>query len=147
MERPVWQQQKPKYTEQFFVNLGPVLDDEPIKVQFSTGYSLSDQQILPSINPKDDYWSHNFILLTSSNNQISKSPIFCLLAWSTLGRDTLQFINWNYATFSNSFYISKKPQNVFSESLKKSKQKFCCKYWGFRIQKFGCSMTWARYVN
>ena len=38
-----------------------------------------------------------------------------------------------------------KPQNVFSESLKKSKQKFSCKYWGFCIRKFGCSMTWARY--
>ena len=33
----------------------------------------------------------------------SESPIFCLLAWSTVGRDTLQFINWNHATFSNSF--------------------------------------------
>ena len=33
----------------------------------------------------------------------SESPIFCLLAWSTVGQDTLQFINWNHATFSNSF--------------------------------------------
>ena len=28
---------------------------------------------------------------------------FCLLAWSTVGRDTLQFIYWNHATFFNSF--------------------------------------------
>ena len=34
---------------------------------------------------------------------------------------------------------------MFSESLKKSKQKFRCKYWGFGIRKFGCLMTWARY--
>ena len=33
----------------------------------------------------------------------SESPIFCLIAWSTVGRDTLQFINWNHETFSNSF--------------------------------------------
>ena len=30
------------------------------------------------------------------------------------------------------------PQNVCSEPLKISKQKFSCKYWGFRIRKFGC---------
>ena len=34
---------------------------------------------------------------------------------------------------------------MFSETLKKSKQKFSCKYWGFGIRKFGFSMTWARY--
>ena len=28
----------------------------------------------------------------------------------------------------------------------KSIQKFSCKYWGFRICEFGCSMTWARYL-
>ena len=28
---------------------------------------------------------------------------FCLLAWSTVGQDTLQFLYWNHATFSNSF--------------------------------------------
>ena len=36
---------------------------------------------------------------------------------------------------------------MFSESLKKSKQKFRCKYWGFGIRKFGCSMTRARCNN
>ena len=41
-----------------------------------------------------------FILSKFTN---SESPIFCLLAWSTVGRDTLRFINWNHATFSNSF--------------------------------------------
>ena len=35
---------------------------------------------------------------------------------------------------------------MFSKSLKKSKQKFHWKYWGFGIRKFGCSMTWARYL-
>ena len=33
----------------------------------------------------------------------SESPIFWLLAWSTVRRNTMQFINWNHATFSNSF--------------------------------------------
>ena len=27
---------------------------------------------------------------------------------------------------------------MFSESLKESKHKFSCKYWGFGIRKFGC---------
>ena len=34
----------------------------------------------------------------------SESPIFCLqLLDQTVGQDTLQFIYWNHATFSNSF--------------------------------------------
>ena len=42
-------------------------------------------------------------VIKTTNFPNSESPIFCLLAWSTVGRDTLQFINWNHATFSNSF--------------------------------------------
>ena len=34
---------------------------------------------------------------------------------------------------------------MFSESLKKSKQKFRCKYSWFEIRKIGCSMMWVRY--
>ena len=47
------------------------------------------------------YYLAHVIKTTKFTN--SESPIFCLLAWSTVGRDTLQFINWNHATFSNSF--------------------------------------------
>ena len=80
-----------------------------------TGYSFSEARVLASINPKVDvrffidstvrvhvdlYLAH-VIKTTKFTN--SESPIFCLLAWSTVGSDTLQFINWNHATFSNSF--------------------------------------------
>ena len=44
------------------------------------------------------------ILLTSSNNQISEFQIRNIyLLDQTVGRDILQFIYWNHATFSNSF--------------------------------------------
>ena len=32
VERPPWDQQKPKYSEQFYVSLGPSVDDTPIPV-------------------------------------------------------------------------------------------------------------------
>ena len=45
------------------------------------------------------------ILLKSSkqtNLRILNPQYFVYFDWSTVGRDTLQFINWNHATFSNS---------------------------------------------
>ena len=71
----------------------------------------TDLHILPVLNflCQTKKW---FSYISRSHHQTTNFPNseswifttkFCLLAWSTVGRDTLQFIYWNQATFSNSF--------------------------------------------
>ena len=63
-------------------------------------FSRIFQPIFLTTKTNDNYLAH---VIDTTKFMNSESPIFCLLAWSTVGRDTLQFINWNHATFSNSF--------------------------------------------
>ena len=79
------------------------------KVTFNPGRPLISKltanefqnKIQTTLGKFRDYYLVHVIKTTKFPN--SESQIFCLLAWSTIGRDTLQFIFWNHATFSNSF--------------------------------------------
>ena len=68
-----------------------------------------------------EYLAH---VIEQPNFRIPNPQYFVYLLDQTVGRDTLQFIYWNHAPFSNSFKISKKPQNVFSVSLKNQNKNF-----------------------
>ena len=57
------------------------------------------------------YYLAHIIKTTKFTN--SESQIFCLLAWLTVGWDTLQFINWNHATFSNSVVTVNSPNQLY----------------------------------
>ena len=60
------------------------------------GTLFISKEILENSN---EYLAH---VIETTKFMNSESPIFCLLALSTVGQDTLQSINWNHATFSNS---------------------------------------------
>ena len=81
-----------------FVSRG--IRDLQIAKYFFCSANIWRSQKLREMNRIVLYLAH-VIKTTKFTN--SESPIFCLLAWSTVGQDTLQFINWNHATFSNSF--------------------------------------------
>ena len=92
--------------------------------------------------------SHLFILSCSRHRTTkfpnSETPIFCLLAWSnSRARHSAIYILKSRNLFY--FFLNlKEASKCVLRIIKKSKQKFSCKYWGFGIRKFGCSMTWAR---
>ena len=70
-----------------------------------------------------------------------ESPIFCLLAWSSSRARHSAIYTLKSRNLFEFFLNLKEALKCVLRIVIRSKQKFRCKYWGFGIRKFGCSMT------
>ena len=98
---------EPKWFHQFHMNINNYLIFntyfnflQPVQMAWSTHLSpLVVWQLFSRILSRSRHRTTNF---PNSESWIFTTK-FYLLAWSTVGQDTMQCIYWNHATFSNSF--------------------------------------------